>query len=68
MIVPIDIAGFTAYLVSDFDLGFAVLPNIIVAAIAAIVIGSLIRQSWLSYSGVFTVFAYYLVTRFIDVI
>jgi hypothetical protein len=68
MIMPMDIAGFTAYLVGDFDLGFAVLPNMIVAAIAAIVIGSLIRQSWLSYSGVFAIFAYYLVARFIDVI
>jgi len=53
-----------AYLVGDFDLGFAVLPNIVVIAIVSIVIGSLIRQSWLSYSGVFLIFAYYLVSQF----
>lgn len=64
MFITMNIAGFMAYLVGDFDLGFAVLPNIVVIAIVSIVIGSLIRQSWLSYSGVFLIFAYYLVSQF----
>ncbi len=56
-------ADFMTYLAKESDFGFAAFPNVVLIALAAIVLGLLVRRTWLSYFGVFLIFFYYFLDR-----
>jgi len=60
MLFAMSFADFMAYLAKEADFGFAAFPYLVLVALAAIVLGLMVRRTWLSYFGVFLIFFYYL--------
>ena len=68
MFVVLNIGAFIAFLLDDFDLGFAVLPNVVVFGLATMFAGVFIKQSWLTYCGAFLMGFYYLMGVIADMV
>jgi len=55
-----DIKSLLNNLLEVVDLGFMAMPTIIFLSAAIVLFGLGLRKSWLSFTGIFVIFTYYL--------